>query len=85
MTSPFITGRPTRPEDLSAFYPEWAEPASGIALEKQMCRERSAELVRNRRRQDRAALVRRIAGAWSSLLAKIRLRRPMTDRASADD
>ena len=84
MTSPFVTGRPTRPEDLSAFYPEGAEPASGIALEKQMCRDRSAELVRDRRRQHRAAAVRRIAGAWISLLEKMRLRRPMAGRASAD-
>ena len=84
MTSPLLVGRPTRPEDLSAFYPEWAAPASGIEAEKRMCRERSAELAQDRRRQARAALVARIAGAWVRLRDQTRLHRPVFRRASVD-
>lgn len=81
MTSPYLVGRPARPEDLSAFYPEWAAPASGAEAEKRICRDRCAELARVRRRQARQALLRRMAGAWISLWGKTGLRGPMIGRA----
>ena len=74
MTTPFVPGRPTRPEDLSAFYPEWTAPASGIEAERRSVDERRAEQARIRQQQARAELVRRATRLWTALRQEARLR-----------
>ena len=83
MTSPCVTGRPLGREDLSAFYPEWAAPASGFEAEKQGCLDRSAELARDRRRQSWIGLARRMARLWAGLRQQTRLRLLLVRRAPA--
>ena len=80
MTSPYVTGRPLGREDLSAFYPEWAAPASGFEAEKQGCLDRSAALARDRRRQTWIGLARRIAQLWTGLRQQARPRRRLVRR-----
>lgn len=83
MTSPYVPGRPARPADLSAFYPEWAAAPSGIEAERRLIEDCRAERTRIRRRRARTAFTRRVAWIWTALRQEARLRLVPVRRARA--
>ncbi len=84
MTTPFVVGRPRGPQDLSAFYPEWAEPASGFELEKQLCRDSTASLADPDRGTGPRRLLQRIRRAWTRLWKQAGPRLPVFRRPTVD-